>query len=99
MYVAFYVACSRPRTQLALHAVWTNSSSRQQADSSWLWLAMQQWICYWVPRYGRGNMRCMKGVYGCTNNTAEAKSLQAPSRLGSAARWILDTLQRMRRSS
>jgi hypothetical protein len=23
----------------------------------------QMWICYWVPRYGRGNMRCMKGVY------------------------------------
>jgi hypothetical protein len=21
------------------------------------------WICYWVPRYGRGNMRCMNGVY------------------------------------
>ena len=29
----------------------------------------KQWICYWVLRYGRGNMRCMKGVY---ENTDEA---------------------------
>ena len=29
----------------------------------------QKWNCYWVLRYGRGNMRCMKGVY---ENTDEA---------------------------
>eukprot|EP01047_Picozoa_sp_COSAG01_P029660 COSAG01_NODE_2041_length_8568_cov_5.033180_7_plen_86_part_00 len=35
----------------------------------------QQWICYWVLRYGRGNMRCMKGVY---ENTDEASTESLP---------------------